>query len=169
MSTPYPQQPAAQPAYQGVPQAGVPAQPTVPAPPAPHGHSTAPPGCAPRSVVAVKRARMRAGMGLGCGACSAISRADSPLCSAGGVIPMRVWTRRIWTDIPTPLCGLRPWPPRPCAPNSYQDTLRGVRPRVPGVRFQRVPALGWQGVCTSSVGLTCGLPVRASRVGCLRG
>ena len=40
MSTPYPQQPAAQPAqpaYQGVPQAGVPAQPAAPAQPAPQG------------------------------------------------------------------------------------------------------------------------------------
>ena len=47
MSTPYPQQPAGQPAYQGVPQAGVPAQPTVPAQPAPQGYSTAPQGFAP--------------------------------------------------------------------------------------------------------------------------
>ena len=59
MSTPYPQQPAgqpavpaqpaqpAQPAYQGVPQAGVPAQPTVPAQPVPQGYSTAPQGFAP--------------------------------------------------------------------------------------------------------------------------
>ena len=53
MSTPYPQQPAvqpaqpAQPAYQGVPQAGVPAQPTVPAQPVPQGYSAAPQGFAP--------------------------------------------------------------------------------------------------------------------------
>ena len=53
MSTPYPQQPAAQPAqpaqpaYQGVPQAGVPAQPTVPAQPVSQGYSTAPQGFAP--------------------------------------------------------------------------------------------------------------------------
>ena len=59
MSTPYPQQPAgqpavpaqpaqpAQPAYQGVPQAGVPAQPAAPAQPAPQGYSTAPQGFAP--------------------------------------------------------------------------------------------------------------------------
>ena len=59
MSTPYPQQPAgqpavpaqpaapAQPAYQGVPQAGVPAQLAVPAQPVPQGYSTAPQGFAP--------------------------------------------------------------------------------------------------------------------------
>ena len=53
MSTPYPQQPAgqpavpAQPAYQGVPQAGVPAQPAAPAQPVPQGYSTAPQGFAP--------------------------------------------------------------------------------------------------------------------------
>ena len=47
MSTPYPQQPAAQPAYQGVPRAGVPAQPTVPAQPVLQGYSTAPQGFAP--------------------------------------------------------------------------------------------------------------------------
>lgn len=59
MSTPYPQQPAgqpavpaqpsqpAQPAYQGVPQAGVPAQPAAPAQPAPQGYSAAPQGFAP--------------------------------------------------------------------------------------------------------------------------
>lgn len=50
MSTPYPQQPAgqpaqpAQPAYQGVPQAGVPAQPAAPAQPAPQGYMAAPQG-----------------------------------------------------------------------------------------------------------------------------
>ena len=56
MSTPYPQQPAgqpavpaqpaqaAQPAYQGVPQAGVPAQPAAPAQPAPQGYSAVPQG-----------------------------------------------------------------------------------------------------------------------------
>ena len=59
MSTPYPQQPAGQPAvpaqpvqlaqsaYQGVPQAGVPAQPAAPAQPAPQGYSAAPQGFAP--------------------------------------------------------------------------------------------------------------------------
>ena len=47
MSTPYPQQPAAQPAYQGVPQAGVPAQPAAPAQPVPQGYSAAPQGFAP--------------------------------------------------------------------------------------------------------------------------
>ena len=59
MSTPYPQQPAgqpavpaqpaqaAQPAYQGVPQAGVPAQPAAPAQPAPQGYSAVPQGFAP--------------------------------------------------------------------------------------------------------------------------
>ena len=58
MSTPYPQQPAgqpavpaqpaqaAQPAYQGVPQAGVPAQPAAPAQPAPQGYSAVPQGFA---------------------------------------------------------------------------------------------------------------------------
>ena len=44
MSMPYPQQPAAQPAYQGVPQAGVPARPAAPAQPVPQGYSTAPQG-----------------------------------------------------------------------------------------------------------------------------
>lgn len=59
MSTPYPQQPAgqpavpaqpaqaAQPAYQGVPQAGVPAQPAAPVQPAPQGYSAVPQGFAP--------------------------------------------------------------------------------------------------------------------------
>ena len=62
MSTPYPQQPAGQPAApavpgvaaqpvqpapQVVPQAGVPAQPTVPAQPVLQGYSTAPQGFAP--------------------------------------------------------------------------------------------------------------------------
>ena len=59
MSTPYPQQPAgqpavpaqpaqpAQPAYQGVPQAAVPAQPAAPAQPAPQGYSAASQGFAP--------------------------------------------------------------------------------------------------------------------------
>ena len=59
MSTPYPQQPAGQPAvpaqpaqaaqsaYQGVPQVGVPAQPAAPAQPAPQGYSAAPQGYAP--------------------------------------------------------------------------------------------------------------------------
>ena len=62
MSTPYPQQPAGQPAVpaqpvqpaqpagqapQVVPQAGVPAQPAAPAQPAPQGYSTAPQGYAP--------------------------------------------------------------------------------------------------------------------------
>ena len=59
MSTPYPQQPAgqpavpaqpaqaAQPAYQGVPQVGVPAQPAAPAQPVPQGYSAARQGYAP--------------------------------------------------------------------------------------------------------------------------
>ncbi len=62
MSTPYPQQPAGQPAVpaqpvqpaqpvgqapQVVPQAGVPAQPAAPAQPAPQGYSAAPQGYAP--------------------------------------------------------------------------------------------------------------------------
>lgn len=62
MSTPYPQQPAGQPAVpaqpvqpaqpvgqapQVVPQAGVPAQPAAPAQPAPQGYSAAPQGFAP--------------------------------------------------------------------------------------------------------------------------
>ena len=71
MSTPYPQQPAgqpaqpAQPAYQGVPQAGVPAQPTVPAQPVPQGYSAAPQGFAPQGAVKVRVNCLSLVMGIG--------------------------------------------------------------------------------------------------------